>query len=809
LNPFLAGLFLLSAASLMYQVILTRLLSVTAWYYLAFVAISMSMFGLTLGALLVQLRPALFPPDAVRLRTAQAAAAMGVALPLALVGMLAVPLEISLSIQTFFSFVIFSAIVSVPLVFSGTAVCLALTRYGRPFGSTYAVDLAGAAAGCLGALGLLTVLDAPSALLAVSALVFLAAALLTRAAGSAPVRRHLVASAVLMVLAILNASTLYGIQPIWAKGAIDRRDDILAEAWNPISRVRAHRPQVIGLPLWGPSPVAPPGAVVTIQLDIDNDAATGITRFGGDASSLGFVRYDVVSVPAELRAGGSMAIIGLGGGRDVLTAAYFGFRRIVGIEVNPAILDLMSRRYADFSGMAKIQGLELHLDEGRSYLTRTPESFDVIQATLVDTWAGTAAGAMALTENSLYTVDAWRLFYRRLKPGGLIAFTRWHWRGESYQSRRLFSLGFAALLAEGVERPGEHLALLTSGDVATLMASNAPLSPVDLARLRAIVDERRYEPLYLPGTDTKDPVLARIAAAHDLADLRKLRNFADVDYSPPTDDSPFFFNALRFTHLIAAVRAGDPVSLLGVDTLRGGNLRALGFLMLFLLAASVLVVVTILWPLRQLVQVSEQTLAVRAVGYFTALGLGFMLAEIGMMQQLGIVLGHPVYALVVVLAGLILFTGAGSLLSERAGFHTGRVRRVPALLAAAALGGYLAVLPQVTRSATGGSLGVRALICLGLLSVPGLLMGLCFPAGVRAMHAAGWSDTLPWMWALNGAASVLATFAGIIVAMEYGLTACIVSAAACYTFGALALGGPRLGARTLPPQRASERTSRS
>ena len=795
MSPFLAGLFLLSAASLMYQVILTRLLSVTAWYYLAFVAVSMSMFGLTLGALLVQLRPSLFPADAVRIRTAQAAAAMGVALPLALVGMLAVPLEISLSVQTLFCFLIFSAVVSVPLVFSGTAVCLALTRYGRPFGSTYAVDLGGAAAGCVGALGLLNLLDAPSALLMVSALVFVAAALLGRSAGSAKVRRPLTAAAALAGLALLNSSTLYGIQPIWAKGEIDRRNDILAEAWNSISRVRARLPKlrVATSTLWGPSPVAPAAVIETIRLEIDNDAGTDILRFDGDLDRLAFLRYDVVSVPAELRSGGTAAIIGVGGGRDVLIAAQSGFRRIVGIEVNPAILDFVRRRYADYSGMGRIAGLELHQSEGRSYLTRTTESFDLIQASLVDTWAGTAAGAMALTENSLYTVEAWRLFYRRLKPGGIIAFSRWNRGGEAYQTRRLFALGFAALLAEGAPRPAEQVAFLTSGGVATLIVSNAPFPPEDVARLRAIASERRYEWLYVPGPGAADPVLARIAAARDLSDLRRLRDSADVDYSPPFDDSPFFFNALRLHHLAAALQGGLPV-LLGVDTLRGGNLRALAFLILFLLAAAVLVALTILWPLHRVVRTAEQAPAVRAVGYFTALGLGFMLAEMGMMQQLGIVLGHPIYALVVVLAGLILFAGAGSLLSERVRFHSGAARRAPALLSALALAAYVAVLPSLARAVTARPLGVRAAGCLALLCVPGLLMGLCFPAGVRAMQAAGQTESLPWMWALNGAASVLATFAGIVVAMEYGLTACILSAAACYVLGALALGGSRLGA---------------
>src|SRR4029453_17855126 len=126
----------------------------------------------------------------------------------------------------------------------------------------------------------------------------------------------------------------------------------------------------------------------------------------------------------------------------------------------------------------------------------------------------------------------------------------------------------------------------------------------------------RYEWLYMPGRGAADPILARIAAGRDLADLRSLRGSADVDYSPPTDDSPFFFNALRLTHLMDALRGGAPI-LLGVDTVRGGNLRALAFLILFLMAAAVLVALTILWPLYRIVRTSERAPAARAVAYFT------------------------------------------------------------------------------------------------------------------------------------------------------------------------------------------------
>jgi hypothetical protein len=198
--------------------------------------------------------------------------------------------------------------------------------------------------------------------------------------------------------------------------------------------------------------------------------------------------------------------------------------------------------------------------------------------------------------------------------------------------------------------------------------------------------------------------------------------------------------------------------------------------------------VTILWPLRAQMKRTGRRPPMGAVLYFMAVGLAFMLVEMGMMQQLGLFLGHPIYALVVVLAGLILFTGAGSLVSERVAFGSTWSRRVPALLAAGVILGYLAAVPPLTQAFAAGGLALRVAVSLVLVAPPALFMGLCFPAGVRALQAGGEAEALPWMWALNGAASVLGTFAGLVVAMEYGLIACVFSGAATYLFAAASLG---------------------
>ncbi|MGD1158640.1 MAG: hypothetical protein ABSA41_22845 [Terriglobia bacterium] len=777
---FFLGLGLMCASTLLYEIVLTRLLSVTCWYYLAFVSVSMAMFGMTAGALAVQLRPALFDRSQVRLRMAQASFVMAVSMPIVLMIMFAIPLGISFAAQTVCSFLIFCSIIAVPFFFAGIVVCISLTKASAPIGRVYFADLMGAAAGCFGSLILLNLVDAPSAVMVISALVFLSASAYAHFAAQPRLqRRCYVWAGALVVLAALNASTIHGIQPIWSKGRLDPRTDILYEAWNPISRVRVVAPKMeprfVG-------PQTPPISSEVVYVDIDNDAATPIFRFQGDLKDVDFLRYEVSTLGARLRAGGSAAVIGVGGGRDVVSCALFGFHRIVGIEINSNIVDVTSRRLAWYSGFDKIPNFELHNDEGRSYLTRTHEQFDLVQATLVDTWAATAAGAMALTENSLYTQDGWRIFYQHLKPGGVIAFSRWNHWPDFHETPRLFSLAYATLLSEGVQDPESHLAMIGQADLATLLLSNQPFSPQDLEKIRATAKELDYQILFLPGEELGMPQLGPVLQARTLEGLAALRSKDFFDLSPPSDSSPYFFSFVRF-HAVPGV-----LRIPGVDW---KVLLPLLYLTSFMLAALILVVLTIVWPARRWTRLQQGSAPAPAgaILYFVGIGLGFMLAEMGMMQQLSIFLGQPIYSLAVVLAGLILAAGLGSLASDRMPISSALKSRAPALLSALVLLAYsLVVLPAI-HGAVGGVLWQRIAVSLALVTPCGFIMGFCFPVGLRWATELGQEGNLPWMWALNGAASVLASFIAMCISTEISIRACVLTAVACYALGGILLSG--------------------
>jgi spermidine synthase len=178
-------------------------------------------------------------------------------------------------------------------------------------------------------------------------------------------------------------------------------------------------------------------------------------------------------------------VIGVGGGRDILSAAVFGLQDITGVEINPILVQLLTdkRRLADFTNVRSLPGVRFVIDEGRSWMARTQQSFDIIQMSLIDTWAATGAGAFSLSENGLYTVEAWRIFLSRLTPKGVFTVSRWYDAKEPTETGRMLSLAVAALFEIGGKNPRSHISMATQGSIATLILSRTPFSPTDLGAL--------------------------------------------------------------------------------------------------------------------------------------------------------------------------------------------------------------------------------------------------------------------------------------------------------------------------------------
>lgn len=788
-NPFLLGVFLITMAVLLFQVVQTRILSVIAWYYLAFFAISVAMLGMTAGGVWVYLNRARLTPEKLSTLLADTSLLTAIAMPLSIMVQFCLVTNLMPVVTVIFAWTLLMAAMTIPYVFAGITVSLALTRSPFPINLVYGVDLLGAALGCIGVVLVLNVLDGPSVTLFAGLLAALAALAFVRAATPSEQvalrqrwawRRPLPVAVCLALLIPLNMAMPYGFKPMLVKNKVEHSFNNRFEKWNSFSRIVAYPPTTGTPQMWGASPQFDANQVVEqAWLDIDGAAGTAMTRFDGTRQSIDFLRYDVVNLAYYLPGIRKSAVIGVGGGRDLLSANLFGVQDITGVEVNRIFVDLHTTDpvYAPYSNLMSIPGLRLHVDDARSWFAATDESFDLIQMSMIDTWAATGAGAFSLSENGLYTLEGWRAFTSRLTDDGVFTVSRWYSASDINESGRMVALAMAVLMDRGVEDPRQHIFIANANSIATLVLSKSPFTAEKLQRLREETERLHFTVLIAPGQEPESETLQRIMAATDLESLDRATRNTFLDLSVPTDNRPFFFNQLRFSdipHFIAETiqrRLGPGVV--------GGNLRASIALVMILVIALVAVIATIVFPLRSVAASAPRQLVIRGTMYFALIGAGFMFAEISILQFFGVFLGHPTYAMSVCLFSLILSTGLGSLASAYCPLDSARRFAIWGAL----VGAYLLVaqwgLASLFESTTAQALPVRILISLAVVMPVGFLMGFAFPTGMLLVEKID-SEATPWFWAINGAVGVLASVLAVMVSMAHGINVTMLLAALCY-----------------------------
>lgn len=787
------GVFLIALATLMLEVLLTRLTSVTAWYHLAFFVISLAMLGMTAGAVLVFVRPERYADADVGRRIASSALGFAVAIPIAVTLSLALPLEPVTDLMTFSALLLIGGVLAVPFVLGGVALTLALTRSGLPTGLVYGVDLVGAALGCALVVPVLRVIDAPSAAILSGAIAALAAVAFASAAGLRTRGAWLTAGALLFVVFLNTRGEPGFIRPAWVKGM---REDVRAFAfyrWNTYSRVTVRHSFERSPMFWAKGRNIPPEADAPLTqryIEIDGGAGTVIAEGGRHLDKHAYLSWDVTAAAHVLRPVGPAAVIGVGGGRDILEAARVGHAPVVGVELNDLIVGLHTRVMRDFSGIADLPNVELVTDEARSYMARDPRQYTVITMSLIDTWASTGAGAYSLSENGLYTVEAWQTFARRLTGEGIFTVSRWYVKEAPGETARMLALAMETLWSLGVKEPKKHIILLQAEQVATLLMSRAPFTESDIDLAQQVAVHKGFNMLLTPRRDPAHPVLRQLVQQPSRAAMHAFTASQALDLTPPTDQRPFFFNMLK--PLAWLTRADE---LKAVDLSFLGNLAATQTLLYATLVSILLTLATLAVPMARRIgdlRALPRADVAAALCYFALIGLGFMFVEIGILSRLSVFLGHPTLALAVLLSGIILFTGLGSMLSGRIDVAQRRwAVAYPWLTAAGVLVTALAMEPVMARLVAASS-AARIGASVLLLVPPALGMGLCFPLGLRLTEAVERARTGqpprlgPWLWGINGAFSVCASGLSLGCSMIFGIRTTLLVGMACYVLLPLA-----------------------
>jgi hypothetical protein len=783
------GLFLITLATLMYEILLTRIFSVTMWYHFAFMVISVALFGMTFGAILVYALPNYFTQERTKKHLAQSSLWFAMSIVLSFLTHASIPFvtdpSFIMSPVWLFSVAITYVVISVPFVFSGIAVSLALTRFPKQVSKLYAADLAGAAIGCIFLIYTLNMTDGPTAVILVAGIASLGSLFFAAEASSKQLTRIATAYSLLFaLLAVVNALGANNQSPLirlmWVKGELEQPP--LYEKWNSFSRIRVFRdPLTATKPFgWGLSATYTPNhPVQQLSLNIDANAGTVLTQFDGDPDNLDYLKYDVTNLAHYIRQDADVLAIGSGGGRDVLSALVFDQESVLGIEMNQDIINSVNGRFGEFTGhLDQNPKVTFVADEARSYIARSTDHFDIIQVSLIDTWAATAAGAFVLSENSLYTVEAWQIFLDHLTPDGVLTFSRWYFRDRPGEMYRLTSLASAALMDQGIENPRDHMIIVRNmqrgeeedqpDGVGTILVSKQPFSNQDLDIMDQVVSEKQFDLVLTPGFSLDD-TFATIASGKDFDAF-----VADypINITPPTDDSPFFFHMLRFGSMF-----NQELWKQGATSFNMVAVAVLGALLIIVLFLTALCIIGPLF-LTTKRETLQGTLPLFT--FFSGIGLGFMLVEISQIQRLNIFLGHPTYGLSVGLFGLLLSSGIGSYSTQRIGnpssAGSGSRRLLLLILVLGALG---VVTPQAIAAFEGSTTMVRILVALAILFPMGLFMGMAFPLGMR-LASTRWSAVTPWFWGVNGATSVCASVLAVVIAISISISASFWAGLACY-----------------------------
>lgn len=728
----------ISACSLAYESLLTRMFSLVFQYHFAFVAVSLAVFGLGVGALLAYIFGWTIDPQKAQMRLVRLGIATAIALPISTI----LFSRLIASALTGITFVISL----VPFLFAGMFSAVLYAHQSKQGAAIYAADLGGAALGLLFSLGLIAVLGAFNAAFLSGCLAALGAIILSRSRSEV----FWGATILVLILALIGVN----LKTNWV--------DLPTQLGNvPPDKVMF---SVLADPSQGASSVdrkwsafARVDLIQTSdpdQMDVFTDAGAGsfMLRFDGDLSKVSWLAQQPGYLPFASGPLDKVLILGSGAGKDIVEALLAGSKDITAIEINPAMVDL-TRRYSDYNGgILDYPGVKTVVDDARNYVERSQDLYDLLYMNLVYAQAAQPASA-ALTESYSFTVEAFQAYWHRLASNGKIAIVS----HQALEGSRALLTALEALQREGMPTSEglKHAALLMqpSDDpnqrLTVLILRRTEWTSTEIDNLIAQVNFLGLQPLFIPGRyeDTMKGLV------DDKITIQQFLTDPQWDLSPTYDDRPFFFN---LSHgLPSAIITMLGVSLAGVIT--------------FLLLTSL----------------SSNRPHVSQLGYFFLSGIGFLLLEMPLIQRGILILGSPTLATVAILGALLIGAGIGSLISRNWSLELLPSRVMWAALIAGAYALVLAwVEPVLIRFIIPADLWVRSIILILAVVLLALPLGVPFSSGLRMLNSSTPGKTaLLWGW--NASAAVLGSAVSVALAMLAGFTWALAAGAVCYLVLAL------------------------
>ncbi|MEP6923160.1 MAG: hypothetical protein ABI954_01735 [Pyrinomonadaceae bacterium] len=787
------GIFLLSLATLLLELSLTRVLSVALWYHFGFLIISTALLGFGTSGVVLAIWRRLREDIALDKALAVLAMLFGVSTVVCFWLMQRIPFDpfsLFSDWRQLLFMPLYYILISVPFFCSGLALALLFTRGGTKVNKLYSLDLFGAGAGCA-ALALVMPAFGGSGSVVVAAALGLLAAMVF---GFRQTKKLTLTTAALAVFFVALAFFADRVLPISVTpNKTPPKQPPIYTAWNTFSRIDVYEtdtPTPDNAGRGGRRFVFDAGTAGTGMMDLRPNVRSSLLQLEGKRDFESNIAYLGKRRPKIL-------IIGAGGGAQVLDALHYGAEKITAVEINPIINDVITTKMRDYWGdLYQQPEVEVVTEEGRSFVRRSTEQYDAIISVHTISNAAIASGALSLAENYVLTREAFEDYIDHLKPDGVLYFTR-----PEAQISRLFSTGREALAARGINDFTQHFYAYRnppSGQQVQVGAGNrlsfsagflmkkSPFAPDEIAAINAHLrigqqpmsdDGVTSEVLYSPSEPRADSIYYQLLTALDLP-AAYAANTSQIE--PATDDRPFFNQHTRWSSLnwqtFRDIFTQNKQARLALEDRPVAEVTLIVLLVQTIIIAGVLIFLPLFRFSGANLQIPNPS---RFLIYFAALGLGFIMIEIALLQRFTLFLGQPVYTFAVVLAALLVFTGVGAAVSEKFAASPYKNLRVIITLILLALFATAYLTPLVFSVALGWSLFWRVLLSIILLAPLGLLLGMPFPTGLRIVAEEA-TSLVPWAWGVNGFFTVIGTIGALILGMAFGFKVVLITAALCY-----------------------------
>ena len=782
---------MISATALAYEILLARLFAIIQWHHFAYMIISLALLGYGVSGTFLSLFSS-------HLRKQYAAAFIiniglfGVALLACFLSAQRIAFnaeEILWDWRQLIGLAGMYLLLMLPFFFAANAIGLSMMVMGGKISRIYAADMIGAGIGSALAIALLFYFM-PNQVLQVLAALALASTVIAWLELGLPWRKSLIAlgSAALLPLLIPSQWLELSLSPYKGLQQLLRIDGtrISKTLSNPLALVHVVESNTVplrhapGLSLHATTEPPPQLAVFS-----DGDNMTVINKATTRREQLDYFDQQTSAAPYHLADADTVAILGAGTGNDVLQALYHEVPEIHAVELNPQIAGLLTGEFAEYSGNIYLKPqVRVHIAEARGYIARSQRQYDVIQIALLDAFGASAAGLYALSESYLYTVEAFEEYIKHLSPDGVLSITRWV-KLPPRDNLKMFATALQALKQLKVENPEKHLMLIRSWQTATLLVKKSELTNLDIEKIKIFCNQLGFDTAYYPGIDaahanrfnilresvffTATTALAGPAGAAFLQQYK-------FNITPATDDRPYFFNFFKWELLGELIDLKDQG---GIPLVEWGYIVLIATLIQAVIASTILILLPLAANRNN--RIARDKITAVSLLYFFSLGLAFLFIEIAFMQKFILFLHHPLYAIAVTLAAFLLFAGMGSYYSKRLQSRIGYLASVRLAVSCIAVLGllYSISLGALFTLFLASPITIKIILTLLLIAPLAFFMGMPFPLALGAVSE-NRPALVPWVWGVNGCASVISAILAMILAMHFGFTLVIISALLLY-----------------------------